>query len=276
MSIRIKFVLIVVFIAAGFLSAQNEMFNGSLSSDTRTAFERCIETSKINVMPVQSSKKSVALAGLFSLVLPGAGEFYAGDYLKAAAFIALEAAIVTTAIVYDNKGDKQTKIFENYADENWSVVLYAKWLNKYHNANIDISEDVTLPSWERVDWNVLNSFENGSHKLPRHGNQQYYELIGKYWQYSAGWNDYTSGINNTELSPNYRFYSGMRGEANDLYNVASKAVIGIYINHFLSMLDAVWSAVSYNKDIAVTTRIQTEQFANKVEFVPTVNIRFNF
>ena len=276
MGIRIKLALMVVFLAAQFLAAQNEMFNGSLAADTKTAFESYTEISKINVMPVQGSKKSVVLAGLLSLLLPGAGEFYAGDYLKAAAFIALEAAIVTTAIVYDNKGDKQTEIFENYADENWSVVRYAEWLNQYHNAQIPIDPDATLPSWERVDWNVLNSFEDGSHKLPRHGNQQYYELIGKYWQYSAGWNDYTSGINNTELSPNYRSYSGMRGEANDLYNVASKAVIGIYINHFLSLLDAVWSAVSYNKDIAVTTRLRTEQFANKVEFVPTVNIRFNF
>jgi hypothetical protein len=63
-----------------------------------------------------------------SLVIPGAGEFYAGSYWKAAAFVIVEAAVITTAIIYDNKGDDQTERFENYADENWSVVKYAEWL----------------------------------------------------------------------------------------------------------------------------------------------------
>ena len=35
--------------------------------------------------------------------------------------------------------------------------------------------------------------ETGSHNLPPHGDQQYYELIGKYHQYSSGWNDFTDG-----------------------------------------------------------------------------------
>jgi hypothetical protein len=34
---------------------------------------------------------------------------------------------------------------------------------------------------------------NGSHRLPPHGDQQYYEMIGKYHQYSPGWNDFTGG-----------------------------------------------------------------------------------
>ncbi len=273
---KIKLVLMIFFIAAGILSAQTEMFNGHLTSDSRTAFEQFKPASKINIMPVQISKKSIILAGALSLLLPGAGEIYTGEYWRAAAFIAVEAAIVTTAIIYDKKGDDQTTKFENYADENWSVVRYAEWLNQYHNANIQINPDATLPSWERVDWNELNSYENGSHKMPSHGEQQYYELIGKYWQYSAGWNDYTAGANNTQLSPNFNFYSHMRGEANDYYNVASKAVIGIYINHFLSMIDAVWSSISFNKNLALNARVETEQYARQIELVPTINLKFNF
>ncbi len=29
-----------------------------------------------------------------------------------------------------------------------------------------------------------------THKLPPHGDQQYFELIGKYYQYNPGWNDF--------------------------------------------------------------------------------------
>ncbi len=49
----------------------------------------------------------------------------------------------------------------------------------------------------------------------------------------------------------FLFYSDMRGDANNFYSVASTAVIGIYVNHFLSALDAVWSATQFNKDLAV-------------------------
>ena len=71
-------------------------------------------------------------------------------------------------------------------------------------------------------------------------------------------------------------YAEMREKANDTYNVAAKAVVGIYINHILSAIDAVWSATSYNKDLAVKFRMQNLQFANRIELIPTVNFQYNF
>jgi hypothetical protein len=68
----------------------------------------------------------------------------------------------------------------------------------------------------------------------------------------------------------------MRGNANDAYNVASKAVIGLYINHLLSAIDAVWSATTYNKNLAVNMRVQNVQLADRIEFMPTLNISYNF
>ena len=91
----------------------------------------------------------------------------------------------------------------------------------------------SLPPWERVNWAELNEAETGSHNLPPHGEQQYYELIGKYHQYAGGWNDYTGGANNSQISPNFDYYSGERGEANDYYNTSSTAIMGVYINHVL-------------------------------------------
>lgn len=272
---KLKYVLIAALLASGFSYSQT-VLSGRLKADTRTVFGQYEESAKVNLTPMQPAKKSVFLAGLLSFVLPGAGEFYAESYWKAAAFIALETAVITTALVYDKKGDDQTVKFEGYADENWSVVRYAEWLNQYQNANIPINPNTALPPWERVDWNLLNAAETGSHKLPRFGEQQYYELIGKYHQYSSGWNDFTGGGNKELISPNFTYYSGMRGKANDYYNIASKAVIGIYVNHFLSMLDAVWTAVSFNKNISVSTRLYQEQLADRIEFVPTVNLKFNF
>jgi hypothetical protein len=58
---------------------------------------------------------------VLSLILPGAGEFYSESYIKAGVFLALEAAAITTAIVYDKKGDDQTSVYQHFADRNWDV-----------------------------------------------------------------------------------------------------------------------------------------------------------
>ena len=68
----------------------------------------------------------------------------------------------------------------------------------------------------------------------------------------------------------------MRGDANDLYAIASTAVIGIYVNHFLSALDAVWSAVSYNKDLAVKLRLDNTQLVDGTIFYPALHLTYSF
>jgi hypothetical protein len=68
----------------------------------------------------------------------------------------------------------------------------------------------------------------------------------------------------------------MRGDANNFYSVASTAVIGIYVNHFLSALDAVWSATQFNKDLTVKFRLENIQLTNHTEFYPMVYVAYSF
>jgi len=267
------------------------ILSGNLSADAKILLNQYVEATPLQTTYTVKNKKSPILAGVFSLLIPGTGEIYTEEYLKAGIFLVLEAAVITTAVVYDNKGDNKTIEFQNYADDytnpehNWSVVDYANWLveNEYTpdrwaelKEKIIISDDQRIPPWDRVNWAELNAAESGSHKLPPHGEQQYYELIGKYHQYSSGWNDFTGGGNKDQISPNLTYYSGMRGEANDFYSVASTAVIGIYVNHFLSALDAVWSATQFNKDLAVKVRLENIQYANRVEFYPKIYFTYSF
>lgn len=258
------------------LFAQTEL-TGILKQDSKIAFEQTMNNLPQFYYPVQN-KKSPLIAGLLSLAVPGAGEIYAGEYIKAAIFVALEAAVITTAVIYDNKGNDKTTEFQNYADGEWNVVKYAIWLNTHKGKSISIDTNPNLKPWEAVNWDELNAAEEEfSHKLPPHGAQQYYELIGKYPQYSPGWTEFSSQDPDYHNVPQQmKFYSGMRGDANDFYNIASKAVIGIYINHFLSTLDAVWSAVSFNKDLSFNIRTQTIQFAAINETVPVINLKYTF
>jgi hypothetical protein len=74
------------------------------------------------------NEKSPALAGLMSLVLPGAGEFYSEQYVRGAIFFSVEVASWVVYAVYTHKGDKQTEWFKAYANEHYSAARYAQWV----------------------------------------------------------------------------------------------------------------------------------------------------
>lgn len=73
-------------------------------------------------------EKSPVLGAVLSGVIPGTGEFYGKNYLKAAIFFALEVGLWTAYAVYENKGDDQTDYYRGFADKNWSINKYAQWL----------------------------------------------------------------------------------------------------------------------------------------------------
>lgn len=283
-----KLFVFLFLVSVNFSFAQEKIqanVTGNLAYDAKTilAEYKSVEAAPLNLQQ-SSDRKSPILAGLFSVLVPGSGELYTGEYLKAAIFGVLEAGLITAAIIYNNKGDSKTEEFENYADNvtdnsGWSVVRYAQWINQYKDKNIQINPDPNLKPWQRVSWEELNSVEREiqgfSHTLARHGEQQYYEMIGKYHQFSPGWWDFNGGSNNSDISPAFKYYSGLRGDANDFYNMSTAAVIGIYINHFLSGLDAVWSAVQFNKNLAVKVRMDSYQLTNKTELFPAVYLKYN-
>ena len=250
------------------------------------------------IVRLEKDRKSPLLAGLFSAVLPGAGEFYTENYWRAGGFLVAEAGLWTAYAVYSKRGDDQTALFQNYADAHWSVVRYAEWIEqnatKLNPDATSITGLVTgppsLPPWQRVDWDKLNSSEeliaqapdNGfTHRLPRRPEQQYYELIGKYPQFASGWDDAgyitPADVVTSNVSPRFLEYSKMRGKANDLYNVASTMASLVVANHVLSALDAAWAAWQHNNNLKLEAHVvPTNRGAGFIEFVPTATLALNF
>ncbi len=268
------------------IELENYNLTGNLLADSKIVLNDYEELSAVFALDDLPDKKSPLLAGVMSAVLPGSGEFYVGEYLKAAIFFAVEVTLITVAVVNNNEGDELTAEFEAFADEHWSAVEYSEYMMDHwqelglsEQCVIDINTDGNLQPWERVNWEDLNHCEGQvsvfSHRLPPHGQQQYYELIGKYKQYSSGWDEF-NGTSYNQVPQIMKDYAVMRGNANDAYNVASTAVVGLYINHLLSAVDAIWSATTYNKNLAVKMRVQNIQFADRIELVPTLNISYNF
>jgi hypothetical protein len=297
-----KLVLVMLFIitAASYINAQQAAvkkteLTGNLFTDSKIVSTNYSPENTPAMVFQTKERKNRWLAGLFSLILPGSGEFYAGSYLKAAIFVAVEAAAITTALVYNHKGDNQTQFFQNYANQHWSASRYAYWTAKNLKtlAPSMSSQDVTRyqtafsdPN-SSVSWSLMNQMEaeigsdpdahGYTHQLPPQGEQQYYELIGKYSQYSHGWD--TSNLSDPDyhtLTSQFLWYAGQRGQANHYYSIGSTGVAFIYINHFLSAIDGVWSVDRYNNTIAMNMRVQPIRTANKIDYMPTLNLSYNF
>jgi Family of unknown function (DUF5683) len=284
-----KKIVLLTFILSSIMFSQsnnNLYLSGSLINDTQFALSNLqdsSESSKFNF-----SKKTPMLAGLMSFAVPGAGQIYTENYLKAGVFAAVEVGAIVLAVIYNNKGDDQTEFFENYANDNWSAARYARWTTNNLsslNINLDANEYDIFDLEGNVNWNELNRLEGAiggyySHKLAPFDDQQYYEMIGKYSQFNVGWIDF--GDENTPyvwatdpLVDQFKYYSKERGKANDHYTVAKWAVITIVSNHFLSALDAAWSAGRYNKKLNLNISVEEETIGFYKEYYPQINLSYN-
>ena len=261
-----------------------QLLSGNFAFDSKLSSEAILNDSK----SVDDAKKSLWLAAIFSAAVPGAGEFYSERYLKSAIFIAVEAAAIAIGLNYNKKGNNQTNFFQGFADQHWSIVRYANWTlvhAKQINSSINVSQYYVLASNGSVNLGELNRLEGDlggyySHQLPPHGEQQYYEEIGKYPQFNVGWDDF--GNENTPftygdpLTSNFIYYSDQRGKANDYYNVAAKAVLVIVVNHIISTIDAAWSTRNYNKDLEMNVSLEKFDQGFSTVYYAQLNFRYNF
>ncbi len=255
---------------------------------------------------VQQRQYSPLRAGLYSAILPGAGQFYTKSYWQSAAFLGAEVIMWIIYANYESKGDRQTNDFQNYADANWSVVRYAYWIRSYYpgqyRSDIFVGPeppaDVSQP-WNYINWSVLNTVEDQigqlattsqletgfSHDLAVRPAQQYYEEIGKYPQFGGGWNDAASfkpggltadDVRANMVTPNLDKYSKMRGDANSFYTIATSVSSVIVANHVFSAVEAAWNASRINNRIHLQGHIRSRVTPGGfVEFVPTIDFEMS-
>lgn len=222
-------------------------------------------------------KRSVPIAVVLSALVPGSGQVYAGTpWWRPLLYGAIEVAGWIGYGVWTGEGNSETTRFQEFADRHWDVTRYVEWIRVHYPnwsdddidraaleealANVIISTDPALPPWQRVDFDQLNRIEdavrNGfSHTLPRHGEQQYYEEIGKYIQYRSGWDDHPFTGDSLIFDPGFvtarnQDYTLQRKRANDLLAAADHAIAVIVLNHLISMVDAGIAAHGVNVSCA--------------------------
>ncbi len=207
------------------------------------------ESASSKIDDKRETSKSPAKAFLLSMVLPGAGQYYAGSRIKPFAYLGVEVASWVFYSKWQSEGNTKTDEFEQFNRDHWS------------------EEDYTLNLlWtygETDDENITAS--EMSHHLPDTRTQQYYEMTGKYDQFSWGWDDaqlngrtldtYNIGDppprtvtpETTPISLNRNKYEKMRKDADDHYTRATRMIYVSMLNHLVSAFEAFIIVKKQNK-----------------------------
>ena len=250
--------------------------------------------------------RKVPVAFGLSAVVPGAGQAYNRHWIKGAAIIAAEAVVAALYATWRREGLDGRDAYERTAHMQWSPVRYAYWLNDYAQyldqlpnpplqaSPVDITAAVRAVDLTRPDqWSdaeavavrrlildvrrlegVLYHAATGaafSHVLPFFGEQQYYELIGKYFQYAPGWADYSAIVRNgaprwitadgtfipsidpdagpehPHVTDSFYRYADDHAHSNDYLRRASRLTAFLLANHLLAAVDAAIFARLHNR-----------------------------
>lgn len=281
------------------------------------------------------SKRSVPLAVGLSAVVPGAGQAYNRHWRKSAAVLAAEVTIIVLNRTWLQEGRDGRIAYKTEAHRSWSALRYAYWLNDYAQylnqlpdgriieaAPVAISSevhaiDLTQPAaWTESQWLAVRelfleirrlegALYHGltgaafSHKLPFFAEQQYYELVGKYYQYAPGWADYETLVKDGQptwiddngqfidsidpdvstpdghrpyVSASFFAYAEQHAHANTLMRRARRISSLLIVNHLVAALDAAIFARLHN--IRIATHVQLIRDVDNTDlWAPVVRLR---
>lgn len=288
-----------------------------------------VSRAEAQAAPATESSRNVALAFGLSAAVPGLGQAYNRQWVKAAIGLAVEAALWTGYVVWREQGLAERDDYWAFAHAHWNPAKYASWLNDYkafleqEYNRVITTPDVVVPAgidaeffanpdgWSASERQAVRRLfeqiraleaDNGvifpetgatfSHQLPFFAEQQYYELIGKYFQYAPGWDDYaawreadgsfTGAINPEEtdgagnkihVSDRFFAYADDHARANDLLRRSSRLSAFFIVNHVLAAFDAAISAKLHNNRIDTSMQLSHDAFGAPQT---TASVRFLF
>lgn len=212
--------------------------------------------------------KSPGKAFIYSLAVPGLGQLYSGSKWKPLVFLAVEVFGVSQALKYHGNGNDITVEFEQFNRDHWNV---PDSIYKINDTNYLAYQAYLMSAYGslRPDNDTLLEPEGRrgfTHILPNAPTQQYYEMTGKYHQFSWGWDDATlNGENLRDLieanrvdkalndyipySENRLTYETMRDDANKQYDKGLKMVFVVMGNHLISAFEAFFATKRHNNSL---------------------------
>ena len=190
-----------------------------------------------------------------SLIIPGWGQWENGNNIRAVVYLTAEVAgIYGYNYKYSAGVDKEIE-FKIYGDQHW---YFGDWSptnepvgqcgSNLHTHNMPLLQSHTGEY-------LLD--ENGYYMPAK--DHHFYENIGKYPEFSCGWDDFYTGYDEDQ-STNKAYYISMRTLSNKLYRDAQITGTLIMLNHLVSAFDA-----ALGTDM---TTFETSSFTGKLYINP--------
>lgn len=166
-----------------------------------------------------SDKKSPALAALYSLVVPGMGEYYSGDFSSGKYFLAGEGVLWLTYTVFELYGNSLRDDSRAFAASRAGIDPGGK-NNQFF---VDIG-------------NFLSVAEYNEKQLRDREPEKLYDASSGY---SWRWDSEESRVT----------YRGQRIDAENMFNNRKFVIAAVIINHVASAINAARSAISHNNSL---------------------------
>lgn len=220
--VLMKKIIILLFISISCSFAQTENVKSllDLKNDIKSVEPAQNDIPDINT--ISEGKKSGFMAVIYSLLLPGMGELYAGNYERGKYFTIAEGVFWCTYAGFKIYGNWQKDNYKSFAVTNAEVNEEGK-SSKYF---ADISDYMNVEEW------------NNERSLERNFDEMYNPATDG-WQ----WNNRTEMIR----------YRSMWESSEHAFNNVRFAVGALILNRIISAIDAALSVRSHNKSLAQQT-----------------------
>jgi hypothetical protein len=210
---KLIYVILIFIVPSTFFAQQNQLLELKSNLDLK------VSNDEILVQDQSFKKKSPGLAILYSILLPGMGELYAGDYSTGKYFTIADGVfwgVLTGMTIY---GDNKQDDYRDFASVNGGVSVSGK--DEDYFANIGSYENIDLYNREQ---NLNRNFE------------EVYDENTHYWY----WND-------DDQRSEYRDLWRSSENAKNNVRFAAGALV---LNRIVSAIFAVRAVSAHNKKIS--------------------------
>ena len=211
--------------------------------------------------------RSPKIAMLLSLLLPGAGEIYAKNGVRATIFGVAEAGVIAAGVAYSVKGKNQTNEAHRFADQNYGADNFKKYYKnfkkiypgtvdtifEYYDVDPEGFSKSTKDYYEHIKDESSPFVQGWKDVEPQFDTNFQMIKIGDLYQTKSTDSSYmVHKTSDTAKSYAYGFsknlgvYNGMLNEGTKSYRVSQRIFTLLLVNHIASAIDAGICAKAYN------------------------------
>ena len=212
-----KKLLLLIFSFAAISFPQNSKNLFELKEELKTAPDQTLQASN-SLIYVSPEKKKPGLAIIYSLLLPGMGELYAGSYSSGKYFTIADGALWTAFIGMNAYGNWQKDRYKSLAASKGGVKLEGK--------NDDYLAIIS-------EYSSVDNYNN--EKALERNFDEMYDPSAYYW--------------NWQTSEDRKTYRGMWISSEQTFNDVRFVVGALIVNRIASAINAVRLVAAYNKTI---------------------------